>query len=77
MIELVVATALIEAVLALIAYYLQPPREHYQRHYYHQVRRARVMADPQRCRCGDGVIEEAEIKGGGEWEVYERENEEE
>jgi len=77
MIEPVVATALILSILALIAYYLQPQQPHHQRHYYHQVRRPRVMAGPQRRGRGGGVDRGAEGRGrGGEGEVYERENEE-
>jgi len=78
MIEPVIATALILSIFALIAYYLQPQQPQNQRHYYHQVRRSRVMADPQRRSRGSGVDGEAEITGGreGESEVYGRENEE-
>ena len=76
MIEPVAATALILSILALIAYYLQPQQPHHQRHYYHQIRRARVMADPQRLRRGSDVDRGGEGRGGGEGEVYEREHEE-
>ena len=77
MIEPVIATALILSILALIAYFLQPEQPHHQRHYYHQVRRARVMADPQRRSRAGGVDRGAEVRGGGGgWKAYERENEE-
>jgi len=73
MIEPVIATALILSILALIAYYLQPRKPHHQRHYYHQIRRARVMADPQRRGREGGLFVGAERRN--ERQVYERGNE--
>ena len=74
MIEPIVATVLIVTVLALVAYCLQPENEHQQRHYYHQVKRSRVMADPQRRGRGDGVSQEPGPRGE-DCAVYERREE--